>query len=263
MTSVNPDVTELTPFGNWELKQIVQRCEDVATRSTHSRDTARPASCTRRRKDRRQQNKENKMRRRIVANTLLAIALSVGASAAYAQAPTFYISGEGGVSLLPDLTFKDTLAGKLSDSFDTGFAAGGAFGYDTGDGIRVELDSLYQHSDVGRLGGVLTNGHLSSTSLMINTTYDFLPNAKFTPYVGAGLGFQNVGGTIGTLSGRDWRPAYQAEAGLRTYVSDNVSLFGEYRFSQSESVTLSTPTDSAHQHFSDHALLAGLSFDLN
>jgi opacity protein-like surface antigen len=65
------------------------------------------------------------------------------------------------------------------------------------------------------------------------------------------------------LSGRDWKPAYQAEAGLRTYVSDNVSLFGEYRFSQSESVTLADATDTAHQHFADHGLLAGLSYKLN
>jgi len=203
------------------------------------------------------------MKRQVVARTILGIAFSLAASAASAAAPTFYISGEGGVSLLPDLTFKDTLAGKLNDSFNTGFAAGGAFGYDTGDGIRIELNSLYQNSSIDRLGGVTANGHLSSTSLMINTMYDFLPNATFTPYVGVGLGFQNVGGTIGALSGRDWKPAYQAEGGLRTYVSDNVSLFGEYRFSQSESVTLSSPIDSAHQHFSDHALLAGLSFNLN
>jgi len=203
------------------------------------------------------------MQRRIMVRAILGIVFSLGATGAFAAVPTFYISGEGGVSLLPDLTLKDTLAGKLSDSFDTGFAAGGAFGYDTGDGIRIELNSLYQHASVDRLGGALTNGHLSSTSLMVNTTYDFLPDAAFTPYVGVGLGFQNVGGMIGTLSGRDWKPAYQAEGGLRTYVSDDVSLFGEYRFSQSESVTLSSPTDSAHQHFSDHALLAGLSYNLN
>jgi opacity protein-like surface antigen len=206
-------------------------------------------------------NKEKKMRRRIMAMALMAIAF--GASAALAGEPGYYISGEGGVSLLPDLTVKDTLAGKLSDSFGTGYAAGGAFGYDMGNGFRVELNSLYQHSDVGRLGGVVTKGHLSSTSLMANATYDLLPNALLTPYVGAGLGFQNVGGMIGTLKGRDWEPAYQAEAGLRTDVSEHVSLFGKYRFSQSESVTLSDPTDSAHQHFSDHALLAGLSFSLN
>ena len=203
------------------------------------------------------------MRRRLVATAILGIALGSTCNSALAGEPGYYISAEGGVSLLPDLTVKDTLAGKLSDSFGTGYAAGGAFGYDMGNGVRVELNSFYQHSSVGRLGDVPTDGHLSSTSLMANATYDLLPNATVTPYVGAGLGFQNVGGTIGTLSGRDWKPAYQAEAGLRTDVSNRVSLFGEYRFSQSESVTLSSPTDSAQQHFSDHALLAGLSFNLD
>lgn len=195
--------------------------------------------------------------------TVAAFGLAIGIGSAVAGTPGYYITGEGGVSLVPDLTIRDTLAGKQSDSFNTGFAAGGAFGYATGDGIRVELDSLYQHVNVDRLNGVLTNGHLSSTSLMANATYDLLPDAVFTPYVGAGLGFQNVGGTVGALSGRDWKPAYQAEAGLRTDVSDNVSLFGEYRFSQSASVTLADATDTAHQHFSDHGLLAGLSFSLN
>ena len=197
--------------------------------------------------------------------TVVAVGVAIGAAfgSASAGTPGYYISGEGGVSLLPDLTIKDTLAGKQSDSFATGFAAGGAFGYDTGDGIRIELNSLYQHTDLDRINGVLAKGHLSSTSLIANATYDLLPNAAFTPYVGAGLGFQNIGGTVGTLNGRDWKPAYQAEAGLRTDVSDNVSLFGEYRFSQSESVTLADATDTAHQHFSDHGLLAGLSFKLN
>ena len=56
---------------------------------------------------------------------------------AIAGTPGFYISGEGGVSLLPDLTIKDTLAGKQTDSFDTGFAAGGAVSYDVGAAIRM------------------------------------------------------------------------------------------------------------------------------
>jgi opacity protein-like surface antigen len=206
---------------------------------------------------------EKKMNRRIMTFVAVGAAIGVAFGSAPAGTPGYYISGEGGVSLLPDLTIKDTVVGKQSDSFATGFLAGGALGYDTGDGIRIELNSLYQHADIDRLNGVLTNGHLSSTSLIANATYDLLPDAVFTPYVGAGLGFQNVGGAVGTLRGRDWKPAYQAEAGLRTDVSANVSMFGEYRFSQSESVTLADATDTTHQHFSDHGLLAGLSFKLN
>jgi len=203
------------------------------------------------------------MKRRIMFAAAFGVAIGAGAGTAFAGTPGYYVSGEGGVSLLPDLHVNDTLVGKHSDSFGTGFAAGGAVGYDTGEGVRVELNSLYQHSDAGRLNGTPVNGHLTSTSVMANATYDLLPSATLTPYVGAGLGIQNVGGTIGTLTGRDWKPAYQAEAGLRTEVSDHVSSFGEYRFSQSGSVTLADATDSAHQHFSDHALLAGLSFKLN
>lgn len=203
------------------------------------------------------------MKRRIMFAAAFGVAIGAGAGTAFASTPGYYVSGEGGVSLLPELHVDDTPVGKQSDSFGTGFAAGGAVGYDTGEGVRVELNSLYQHSDAGRLNGTPVNGHLTSTSVMANATYDLLPSATLTPYVGAGLGFQNVGGTIGTLTGRDWKPAYQAEAGLHTEVSDHVSMFGEYRFSQSGSVTLADATDSAHQHFSDHALLAGLSFKLN
>ena len=203
------------------------------------------------------------MRTRIILAAAFGIAIGCGIGTAFASTSGYYVSGESGVSLLPDLHVTDALGGKQSDSFSTGFAAGGAFGYDTGDGMRFELDSLYQRSDVRRLDGALADGHLSSTSLMANATYDLLPNAAFTPYVGAGLGLQNVGGTVDGLRGRAWKPAYQAEAGLRTDVSTNIALFGEYRFSQSESVTLADSSDIAHQHFSDHALLAGLSFKID
>ena len=203
------------------------------------------------------------MRQRIVFAAALGIAMGLGVAAALAGTDGYYVSGEGGISLLPDLQLNSVTLGKNHDGFGTGYAAGGAFGYDYGNGLRIELSSLYQHSDLSRLNGTPATGHLSSTTVMANATYDLLPDARFTPYVGAGLGVASVGGEVNGLSGRDWKPAYQAEAGLRTDVSDRASLFGEYRFSQSQSVILSDATDTAHQHFSDHALLAGLSFKLD
>ncbi|MEI9993439.1 MAG: outer membrane beta-barrel protein [Rhizomicrobium sp.] len=203
------------------------------------------------------------MRQKIVFAAAFGVAFGLGIAAALAAEPGYYVSVEGGLSLPPDLHVDSPTLGPARDSFGTGFVAGGAAGYDTGEGWRVELSSLYQHTDVSRVNGAPATGHLSSTGLMANATYDLVPDARFTPYVGAGLGFQNVGGEVNGLSGRDWKPAYQAEAGLRTDIAPNTSLFGEYRFSQSESVTLSDASDSAHQHFSDHALLAGLSFKLD
>jgi len=52
------------------------------------------------------------------------------------------------------------------------------------------------------------------------------------------------------------------EVGLRYDLSPQMSLFGEYRFSQSEATKLSDATDIAHQHFSDHLLTIGLSYHL-
>jgi opacity protein-like surface antigen len=175
----------------------------------------------------------------------------------------YYISGVWGGSFLPFLHFSDATSGVGHEHFDDGMAWGGALGYNTGDGIRYELDSLYQSSPVKSLAGSPASGHISSTGLMANATYDLLHDSVFTPYVGAGLGFENVGGNIDGFTGRQWRPAYQAEAGLRAAVADNVSLFGEYRFTQSESATLRNAGVEAHQHFSDHALLAGVSYNLN
>ncbi len=205
------------------------------------------------------------MRQKIVFAAAFGIAIGCGVAAAFADVPGYYVSAEGGGSLLPDLHVNSLApATQQRDSFgSTGYILGGAAGYDYGNGWRLELNTLYQHNDVSRLNGAPALGHLSSTSVMANATYDLLPDAQFTPYVGAGLGVVNVGGQVDAFSGRDWKPAYQAEAGLRTELADNTSLFGEYRFSQSQSVTLSDGADTAHQHFSDHALLAGLSFKLN
>ena len=69
----------------------------------------------------------------------MASRFGAGAGTAFAGTPGYYVSGEGGVSLLPDLHVNDTPVAKQSDSFGTGFAAGGAVGYDTGEGVRVEL----------------------------------------------------------------------------------------------------------------------------
>jgi OOP family OmpA-OmpF porin len=204
------------------------------------------------------------MRKTILFAAVCGVAIGLGTAAALAAEPGYYVSGEGGLSLPPDLHLTDGTTGTgQREGFGTGYAAGGAAGYDFGTGWRVELNALYQHTDLSRVDGTATPGHLSSTGVMANATYDLLPDARFTPYVGAGVGLQNVGGEIGGLGGRAWEPAYQAEAGLRTEVSDHASLFGEYRFSQSESVTLSDGADSAHQHFSDHALLAGVSFKVD
>jgi opacity protein-like surface antigen len=193
----------------------------------------------------------------------VSVAVLSGAGAALADdTPGYYVSGEGGVSLLPDLRLKDTPSGTLHENFDAGYAYGGALGYDTGAGMRFEIDSLHQMSNLDRLSGTPVNGHLQSTSVMLNGQMDLMHGSKITPYAGLGIGYQDVGANVDGIADRDWKPAYQAQAGLRTDIAHNVSLFGQYQFTQSEAADLSSGGVSAHQHFSDHGLLAGLTYKL-
>lgn len=200
------------------------------------------------------------MRRSILFMAVLGLSVACATAAALAAEPAFYVSGEGGASLLPELRLKGATA--QNEAFYTGYVAGGALGYDAGTGWRLELNALYQRSELYRLDKTATRGHLASTGVMANIMYDLLPDEHFAPYLGVGFGFQDVGGEIGTLRGRAWKPAYQGEVGLRQDITRRVALFGEYRYSQSESVRMSDATATAHQHFEDHALLAGLRFKL-
>lgn len=201
------------------------------------------------------------MRKYILVAAAIAMATAADTSDALASTPGYYFSGMGGASFMPSLGLKDS-AGTSASSFDTGYALGAAAGYDFGNGWRFELSSLYQLSNLDQFNGVTATGHLWSTSLMANVTRDLTEGTQFTPYVGAGLGFQNIGGTINGYSGDKWRPAYQLEAGLRDNLTPQISLFTEYRFSQSEATKLVGTANSANQHFSNHALMMGITYHL-
>lgn len=206
-----------------------------------------------------------RMNRQILLAAAAASALAFGSASAFADDTSsnggWYVNADGGASILPNLDLK-TSAGTAHEHFDTGYAYGGAVGYDYGNGMRVELDTTHQVSNLSRVGGTSAGGHLQSTSLMVNGQVDLTHHTSVTPYVGAGIGYQNIGANIAGLQDSDWKPAYQAEAGLRADVSQKVSVFGEYRFSQSEAADLSNAGVSAHQHFADHGLLAGLTYHM-
>ena len=203
-----------------------------------------------------------KMNRQILLAAAAASALAFGSVSAFADDNTasnggWYVNADGGASFLPNLKLK-TPAGTDHENFNTGYAYGGAVGYDNGNGMRLEIDTTHQMSQLDHVNHVATDGHLQSTSLMVNGQVDLTHHTQFTPYVGAGIGYQNIGVQAAGFQDADWKPSYQAEAGLRADVSQKVSLFGEYRFSQSEAAQM----DDAHQHFADHGLLAGLTYHL-
>jgi opacity protein-like surface antigen len=202
------------------------------------------------------------MRTRLLVAT--GVTALFAATAAFASTAGPYISGDAGVSLLPDLHFNSANSGTSLANYDAGYNFGGAVGYDLGNGMRLQLDSQHANQQLSGVDGTDAFGHLSSTTLMLNGQMDLIPNSKLTPYVGAGLGGVNFGGQIDGYSGRAWKPGYLLEAGLRDDISDQLSLFGGYRFTQAESVKMSDPAipDTATQHFSDHVIMAGVTYHL-
>jgi OmpA-OmpF porin, OOP family len=196
------------------------------------------------------------MKKFVLAGSAAIIAF---AAAAAAQ-PGYYFSGLAGLSVMPDLGLKNSV-GKSAIGFDNGYAYGGALGYDMGNGVRLEIDTVHQMSQVNK--GVSSAGHLYSTSLMANATYDLPSYFSLTPYIGAGVGAQNIGGSVAGYTGSVWRPAYQVEAGLRDEISPNLELTTEYRFSQAQAAKFAGLADTANQHFSDHLLSVGFTYHLD
>ena len=197
----------------------------------------------------------------LAAGTALALMVSIGTASASQAGP--YVSGEGGIAFMPDQNLTHTPAGTLTENLDTGYNFGGAVGYDFGNGTRLELDSLTTRSDISSLNGVPAGGHVDATGLMLNGKVDILKSDVATPYIGAGVGFQNVGAKVAGMHGQNWRPAYQLEAGLRHRVSKHVSLYGEYRWTQSETSKLEGGGATGHQNFSNNALLAGVTYNFD
>jgi len=188
----------------------------------------------------------------------------LAATAAFASTPGVYFSGDGGLSILPSPHFNSDLYGTANAKYNPGYTFGGAIGYDLGNGMRFEVDSQHTSQQLISLDDFKANGHLTSTTLMGRGQIDLVKDALLTPYVGVGLGMVNFGGHVDDYSGRAWRPGYQLEAGLRKDISQQFSVSAGYRFTQALSVDMRDPIleDNATQHFSNHAVMAGVTYHL-
>lgn len=151
--------------------------------------------------------------------------------------------------------------------FDTGYTIAGQVGYAFDNGFRVELEGTYTDANVDShsallvgganidgvdsavltrgdaddanptVGTVLADGQgsVSTFGLFGNVFYDIQTGSAFSPYVGAGVGYQWVD--------VDYRPSgvevgndddavftYQLMAGASFEVTESVELFGQYTF---------------------------------
>lgn len=121
--------------------------------------------------------------------------------------------------------------------YATGPAGLGAAGYRFTDSIRAELEIAYRTNDVNQIGNVPNiSGDLEQLSVLVNGVYDFIPDSRFSPYVGAGIGIASghandvsaLGVTL--LNDSDEKLAYQGIVGVSFQLTDRIEAFADYRY---------------------------------
>lgn len=196
----------------------------------------------------------------------LAAVLSIGATGS-GWAEGFYLKAYGGLSSLSESDI--SISGVGSDagvSFGSGAIAGGGVGYAYGGlPVAAELEWTYRTGDSE--AGATTGGDFASTSLMVNGVWNLGGSGRLTPYVGAGVGLVTEidfdvpsGPAAGEYNERGGL-AVQAFGGLSYAVTERVSAFGEVRYFDAGSVTLTGPGGATlDADYSTIDLLAGVSF---
>lgn len=134
-------------------------------------------------------------------------------------------------------------------SYHTGYTGGAFVGKKMGN-YRAELEGIYEQTDVD---GEAIETQFSG--VMVNAFYDFKNASRFTPYLGAGVGYGHVryhSDIAGESSTDEDTLAYQGIAGVGYELNPCWTLTGEYRF-------LGT-TKAGDTRYQSHSALAGVRY---
>jgi outer membrane protein OmpA-like peptidoglycan-associated protein len=204
--------------------------------------------------------------------TLLALATVAATMPTLAHAQ-WYVGVDTGASLLEDSRIR-AMGETAKNTSDIGWLAQGQVGYAFGP-WKVEGELSYRDNALHKMnmayGTVEMDGHTAVLATMANGIYEFLPDSKWHPFVGAGVGVANInvdkikiyGDKV--YKGNDWQFAYQGFAGVGYDVSRNVELKAQYRyFATLEYNTRAIDTGiNLDNEYHDHALLIGFTYKFN
>jgi len=189
--------------------------------------------------------------------------VSIGAIGTAQAEGTNYFSAWGGYNALDDSDI-ETPGGDLTSDFDDGFGVGAAYGrwFDTQRHWRGEVELSYRENDTDDVSGIGSDGEFNIFTGMVNGYYDFTPDARFSPYVGVGVGFADVeadrvalpGG--GRIDDDDNVFAYQAMLGASYELTSSVDFFGEVRYLGTEDPEF----DGRESEYETFTGLAGLRY---
>ncbi len=182
--------------------------------------------------------------------------------AAALSAPAFaasYLSGSYSFVKTADADIYDGIdSGEIS--FDDGFGLLVAYGIESDGGGRIEVELGYRSSDFDewKIDGVGTfdvPGEIESISLMGNAYVDFVPQGRFSPYLGVGIGLARLEEKVtGLGDAHDLVGAYQLSLGGRYRASDIVTLDLQYRFFGTSEPTF----EDVEAEYSNHNFMLSL-----
>ena len=193
------------------------------------------------------------MRKTVLISAILLMATTTP-GAAQTWSDGIYLRLFGGASLLRNDNATLSGVGSGSVDYNTGFAWGGAFGYDITRNISTELELVYRSANVRRFGNgnIGTGGDYASLAVMGNALYQFDGwdlgrGQRLRPFAGAGLGFVQeidfdiTGGAGAGGYSRNNRFAWQVRGGLNWELSRNWILSSELRYFGVGTPTLNGP----------------------
>ncbi len=138
-----------------------------------------------------------------------------------------------------------------------------------GGSIRTELE--YNWNDTAEksmyVKDLRANGtaELESQSLFLNAYYDIDTGTKFTPYVGGGIGYAKIEGSMSmpgmNISEDNTNFAWQLGAGVAYAVNKNISVDFGYRYTDMGDLTANIyPTEKFKIDVDSHELLLGVRY---
>ncbi len=171
-----------------------------------------------------------------------------------------------------------TPSGHVNTTSKNGLGMDLAFGNDlgrvwAGGGVRgeLELTAKYNNVDTMSWGRQFTGvtGHTRVVALMYNLYNDFLPNSRFDPYIGAGMGYANVrfgnfyayDATTNTqyaLNSSDNVFAYQAFLGFKLNFNQSLALDAAYNWFMLSNATLAQGTGQTKTTYHTSSFTLGL-----
>lgn len=148
--------------------------------------------------------------------------------------------------------------------------AGGKLGFYLADHswLGFETEGYFTNPEFEPFVSEGLDAHLRVITWGINALIRY-PGKRFQPYLGAGVGlfFANLDTTLPGLSfSDDWVPGLNALAGIRSFVTDSVSLFAEYKFNYATfdlDTTIFGINLGFKGNYSANIIAGGISFHIN